>query len=656
MGTQDAEIAVCYEAIDGLYIGSLRSLGKVAMLGITHVLSAVNFTITSELGGRPHHVCPLRDEVGESLLPHLPDAVAFIAGALDGGGKVLVHCQAGQSRSAAVALAFIMKARGLGAQEALNLVQSKSSAAGGEGACPNEGFWGQLLLFQDMRCRLDESHPVYRMWCLEQVGKRWEEDGWVDGDTFAVVPGDAELRAGLEQAAYRCRKCRTCVCTQSHVLPVEAAIGHRMFRNFWQLRQAPGKEGPTPNTNAGPASLFVEPLSWMASTVTGEVQGKLYCPGQGCSNKLGAFNWSGISNEAGAWVTPAFQLHGSKLDKIEPPRAIAQITQIRTPVFVPRPALGGPPRSQPALDAAPGSAQESESVPATGATAGAAPAPAPGLATVSEPGPAAATSPGEEGPSSSSAPRGQPSLPDTLTHLVLDCDGVLVDSERASCESLRRAILQATGFDIPHDFPTDFYPVFGMDVRGCVEHYAGAHGKTEWDVEEVARQVLAAKDGIYKELTAGGIEAFSGASDVIMAAQAMGLSVGIASSGAPEKIKHNLCSSGLWGLIDESLIVSASHVARGKPFPDVYVEALRRLGCTDPSTAFVVEDAVNGLKAGKGAGAFTVAVCTSLPRERLEGHADVVCESLEEVVGMLGRLRDARAAAAATAAAVAGQN
>ena len=38
-------------------------------------------------------------------------------------------------------------------------------------------------------------------------------------------------------------------------------------------------------------------------------------------------------------------------------------------------------------------------------------------------------------------------------------------------------------------------------------------------------------------------------------------------------------------------MVSAKHVARGKPAPDVYLEALRRLGCTNASRALVVEDA-----------------------------------------------------------------
>eukprot|EP00955_Chlamydomonas_euryale_P019781 210949-Chlamydomonas_euryale.AAC.1 len=60
--------------------------------------SAVNFAVSSELGGRPHHVVPLRDDPDESLLPHLPAALAFIQAAAESGGRVLVHCQAGRSR------------------------------------------------------------------------------------------------------------------------------------------------------------------------------------------------------------------------------------------------------------------------------------------------------------------------------------------------------------------------------------------------------------------------------------------------------------------------------------------------------------------------------------------------------------------------------
>lgn len=54
---------------------------------------------------------------------------------------------------------------------------------------PNEGYWSQLLLFQDMRCRLDEEHPVYRLWCLEQV-HRGEDLGRHPGKKVGGVTVD----------------------------------------------------------------------------------------------------------------------------------------------------------------------------------------------------------------------------------------------------------------------------------------------------------------------------------------------------------------------------------------------------------------------------------------------------------------------------------
>ena len=90
-----------------------------------------------------------------------------------------------------------------------------------------------------------------------------------------------------------------------------------------------------------------------------------------------------------------------------------------------------------------------------------------------------------------------------FTHLILDCDGVLVDSERASCEALHCAILEVTGVEIPHEFPADFVPVFGMDVRSCLEHYRTTMGREEFGLggealEALATRVADTKEGIYK--------------------------------------------------------------------------------------------------------------------------------------------------------------
>ena len=103
------------------------------------------------------------------------------------------------------------------------------------------------------------------------------------------------------------------------------------------------------------------------------------------------------------------------------------------------------------------------------------------------------------------------------------------------------------------------------------------------------------------------------------------------SAGSPEKIRHNLSAAGLLPLFQPGLIVSAHDVARGKPAPDVYIEALRRLGCGDARRALVVEDSAHGLQAARAAGAYAVGVTNTLPASALEPVADVVVGSLLEV-------------------------
>ena len=74
-------------------------------LGITHVLS-----VCPEYPADPednHHLCiPVEDSEFENLLVHLPVACSFIQNAVDAGGKVLVHCVMGISRSATVICAY----------------------------------------------------------------------------------------------------------------------------------------------------------------------------------------------------------------------------------------------------------------------------------------------------------------------------------------------------------------------------------------------------------------------------------------------------------------------------------------------------------------------------------------------------------------------
>jgi mannitol-1-/sugar-/sorbitol-6-phosphatase len=76
------------------------------------------------------------------------------------------------------------------------------------------------------------------------------------------------------------------------------------------------------------------------------------------------------------------------------------------------------------------------------------------------------------------------------------------------------------------------------------------------------------------------------------------------------------------------VLLTASDTERGKPDPDPYLAAARRLG-VDPAACLVVEDAPAGLSAGRAAGCSTLAVLGTVPADLLE--ADAVAPSLEAV-------------------------
>jgi HAD superfamily hydrolase (TIGR01509 family) len=108
----------------------------------------------------------------------------------------------------------------------------------------------------------------------------------------------------------------------------------------------------------------------------------------------------------------------------------------------------------------------------------------------------------------------------------------------------------------------------------------------------------------------------------------------IASSSNPELIEVVLRSAGLAALIQ--VVVSSQEVARGKPAPDVYLEAARRLG-VDPVRCAAVEDSHNGLRSARAAGMRVVAVPNPHfpPDTESVALADVVVNSIAEVTPRL---------------------
>ncbi|XP_004716270.1 dual specificity protein phosphatase 16 [Echinops telfairi] len=133
--------------LPNLYLGCQRDvLNKELMQqnGIGYVLNASNTCPKPDFIPESHFLrVPVNDSFCEKILPWLDRSVDFIEKAKASNGCVLVHCLAGISRSATIAIAYIMKRMGMSLDEAYRFVKEKRPTIS-----PNFNFLGQLLDYE----------------------------------------------------------------------------------------------------------------------------------------------------------------------------------------------------------------------------------------------------------------------------------------------------------------------------------------------------------------------------------------------------------------------------------------------------------------------------------------------------------------------------
>ncbi|KAJ7063700.1 protein-tyrosine phosphatase-like protein [Mycena amicta] len=142
-----------------IYLANLSAAQSSAtrqQFGITHIVSVC---LDYPSSGPNHLVIPVNDCEYDDLLIHLPEGCVFIQDALAQGGRVLIHCLMGISRSTTVLAAYLMKTRHLSPSAAISFIQKRRPCVQ-----PNYGFLKQLDAFQACDYAPSATHPVYRSW------------------------------------------------------------------------------------------------------------------------------------------------------------------------------------------------------------------------------------------------------------------------------------------------------------------------------------------------------------------------------------------------------------------------------------------------------------------------------------------------------------
>ena len=204
--------------------------------------------------------------------------------------------------------------------------------------------------------------------------------------------------------------------------------------------------------------------------------------------------------------------------------------------------------------------------------------------------------------------------------VVFDLDGVLIQSEEV-WDDVRERFVRERGGRYDAEIQRAMMGMSSPEWSRYLHEHAGVPDEPDAINAEVVRRLLSAYHDRLP-LIPGALDAVRRLADRFP--------LGIASSSNRELIDAVLEAAGLAPLF--AATVSSEEVAHGKPEPDVYLEAARRLGVA-PERCAAVEDSHGGIRSAKNAGMRVVAIPNPSypPDDEALALADVIIGSLDEL-------------------------
>lgn len=220
-----------------------------------------------------------------------------------------------------------------------------------------------------------------------------------------------------------------------------------------------------------------------------------------------------------------------------------------------------------------------------------------------------------------------PNVNDTRRCLILDFDGVLVDTEPLHFESWQRAFEQLMGIRIDDDY----HVLVGLSLEQIYQLWAGSKvGAAELLTGEMRRQLLSLKTETFLKLAAERLQPMSGSIDLLRRAQAAGWYTAIVSRSLRMRLHRTLDIIKMPALFDV-ILGSEDAVDRVSDHKN-HARAADVFGI-DPFACVVIEDSVSGIQDALACGiGYVIGLSSSLDRQILElagahqvvGHLDDV--------------------------------
>lgn len=204
-------------------------------------------------------------------------------------------------------------------------------------------------------------------------------------------------------------------------------------------------------------------------------------------------------------------------------------------------------------------------------------------------------------------------------------DGVLIDTEKYLTRFWRQAAEEA-GLSLTEE---DSYQFRSFASKYAAPWFARTYGEQYdyWAIRERRKELMS------EHLKANGIEKKDGVDEVLLSLREVGYQTAVVTATDEERTRSYLSEIGIIDLFDD--IICATMVERGKPFPDVYEYACRKIG-RKPEECAAVEDSPNGVRAAAGAGCRVIMVPDlTPPEETLLSVIDEKVESIRDISSVI---------------------
>lgn len=181
--------------------------------------------------------------------------------------------------------------------------------------------------------------------------------------------------------------------------------------------------------------------------------------------------------------------------------------------------------------------------------------------------------------------------------VIFDLDGVIADSEQISGKSTAQ-VLGKRGIMLTDDERRLAFGRRSPDIFSDALRARGI-GFSEADIETMVEE----KNAIMLRSMKAGLKAIPHSIGLVKLLSGKGLKLALATSSHTKKMEMEVSKLGIKGLF--SAVVTGSDVSRGKPDPEIFLLAAKRLGVPPPECA-VIEDSSFGVQAAKAAGMFAI--------------------------------------------------